>query len=140
MPKVARKTPTSFPIFLYTEEEYYGLQAMNSIKTDRIDLKFLTVLLNSRFSYFWLKNKRKELGDSLQIDKGAFLNILLMKPNEKTQNEIALLVKKAMEFFQDYRNTSVNNDKWHNLKNEIEEIDQEVYELYRLTTEEIKTI
>jgi len=63
-----------------------------------------------------------------------------MKPNEKTQNEIALLVKKAMEFFQDYRNTSVNNDKWHNLKNEIEEIDQEVYELYRLTTEEIKTI
>lgn len=117
---------------------------MNFIKTDRINLKFLTGLLNSRLSYFWLKNKGKELGDLLQIDKGALLNISLIKPDEKTQNEIALLVKKATKLYQDYRNTSVNNDKWHNLKNEIEkiekEIDQEVYKLYRLITEEIKTI
>lgn len=144
MPKVAGKTRTSFPGFLYTKEEYYSSRAMNFIKTDRINLKFLTGLLNSRLSYFWLKNKGKELGDLLQIDKGALLNISLIKPDEKTQNEIALLVKKATKLYQDYRNTSVNIDKWRNLKNEIEkiekEIDQEVYKLYRLTTEEIKTI
>lgn len=72
------------------------------------------------------------------------LNIPLIKPDEKTQNEIALLVKKATKLYQDYRNTSVNNDKWHNFKNEIEkiekEIDQEVHKLYGLTIEEIKMI
>lgn len=143
-PKVAGQTRTAFPSFLYTEEEYYGSRAMNFIKTDRINLKYLTGLLNSRLSYFWLKNKGKQLGDLLQIDKGPLLNIPLIKPDEKTQNEIALLVDKITKLYQDFRNTSANTDKWHSLKTEIDkveqQIDQEIYKLYGLTNEEIKTI
>lgn len=142
--KVAGQTRTAFPSFLYTEEEYYGSRAMNFIKTDRINLKYLTGRLNSRLSYFWLKNKGKQLGDLLQIDKGSLLNIPLLKPDEKTQDKIALLVDKITKLYQDFRNTSANTDKWHSLKNEIEklerEIDEAIYKLYGLTNEEIKTI
>lgn len=143
-PKVAGQTRTAFPSFLYTEEEYYGSRAMNFIKTDRINLKYLTGLLNSRLSYFWLKNKGKQLGDLLQIDKGPLLNIPLLKPDEKTQDKITLIVDKITKLYQDFRNTSANTDKWYSLKNEIEklerEIDEVIYKLYGLTNEEIKTV
>jgi len=143
-PKVVGQTRTAFPSFLYTEEEYYGSRAMNFIKTNRINLKYLTGLLNSHLSYFWLKNKGKQLGDLLQIDKGPLLNIPLIKPDEKIQEHIASLVDKATKLYQDSRNTSANTDKWHSLKKEIEkvekQIDEAIYKLYGLTTEEIRII
>lgn len=143
-PKIISAIRTKYPNCFYTEESYYGSRAMNFITTDRIDLKYLTGLLNSRLSYFWLKNKGKQLGDLLQIDKGPLLNIPLLKPDEKSQEQIAQLVDKVMELYQRFRNTSTNTDKWHSLKSEIEkvekQIDDEVYKLYGLTNEEIKTI
>ena len=45
-----------------------------------------------------------------------------------------------MKLYQDCQNNSVNKDKWHNLKNEIEEIEKEIDKLYGLTVGEIKTI
>jgi adenine-specific DNA-methyltransferase len=143
-PKVVGQTRTTFPSFLYTQETYYGSRAMNFITTDRINLKYLTGLFNSRLSYFWLKNKGKQLGDLLQIDKGPLLKIPLLKPDEKSQEQIAQLVDRVAELYQDFRNTSKNTDKWHLLKQEIEkveqQIDNEIYKLYGLTAEEIRTI
>lgn len=143
-PKVVGQTRTTFPSFLYTQEIYYGSRAMNFIITDRINLKYLTGLFNSRLSYFWLKNKGKQLGDLLQIDKGPLLNIPLLKPDEKSQEQIAQLVDKVTELYQDFRNTSTNTDKWHSLKSEIEKVEQQIdeaiYKLYGLTNEEIRTI
>jgi adenine-specific DNA-methyltransferase len=143
-PKVVGQTRTTFPSFLYTQETYYGSRAMNFIKTDRINLKYLTGLLNSRLSYFWLKNKGKQLGDLLQIDKGPLLNIPLIKPDEKSQEQIAQLVDKVTKLYKDFRNTSPNTDKWHSLKSEIEkverQIDEAIYKLYGLTAEEIRII
>ena len=143
-PKIVSAIRTNYPSCFYTEEEYFGSRAMNFIKTDRINLKYLTGLLNSRLSYFWLKNKGKQLGDLLQIDKGPLLNIPLLKPDEKSQEQIAQLVDKVMELYQDFRNTSTNTDKWHSLKSEIEkverQIDEAIYKLYGLTAEEIRII
>jgi len=143
-PKIVSAIRTASPCCFYTEAEYYGSRAMNFIKTDRINLKYLTGLLNSRLSHFWLKNKGKQLGDLLQIDKGPLLNIPLLQPDEKSQEQIAQLVDKVTELYQDFRNTSKNTDKWHSLKAEIEKIEQqidnEIYKLYGLTDEEIKII
>jgi adenine-specific DNA-methyltransferase len=143
-PKVVGQTRTVFPSFLYTQETYYGSRAMNFITTDRINLKYLTGLLNSRLSYFWLKNKGKQLGDLLQIDKGPLLNIPLLKPDEKDQEQIAQLVDRIIELYQNFRNTSMNTDRWHSLKSEIEKVEQQIddaiYKLYGLTDEEIRTI
>ncbi|MEX1014358.1 MAG: Eco57I restriction-modification methylase domain-containing protein, partial [Candidatus Paceibacterota bacterium] len=143
-PKVVGQTRTAHPSFLYTEADYYGSRAMNFIKTDRINLKYLTGLLNSRLVYFWLKNKGKQLGDLLQIDKGPLLNIPILKPSEAEQKKVAGLVDRATKLYSDYRVTSANTDKWHSLKIEIEklerEIDQELYKIYGLTNEEINVI
>lgn len=143
-PKVVGQTRTAFPSFLYTEEKYYGSRAMNFIKTDRINLKYLTGLLNSRLSYFWLKNRGKQLGDLLQIDKGPLLNIPLLKPDEKSQEQISKLVDEVTNLYQNFRNTSSNTNKWHAVKSEIEkveqQIDQKIYKLYGLSDEEIEMI
>lgn len=143
-PKVVGQARTAFPSFLYTKEEYYGSRAMNFIKSDRINLKYLTGLLNSRISYFWLKNKGKQLGDLLQIDKGPLLSIPLIKPNQQIQKNIALLVDKVIKLYQDFYKISKNSDKWYSIKKEItdieNQIDQMVYKLYDLTPKEIKIV
>jgi len=143
-PKIVGQTRTTLPSFLYTEEEYYGSRAMNFIKTDRINLKYLNGLLNSRLAYFWLKNKGKQLGDLLQIDKGPLLSIPLIKPDEKTQNTIALLVDNVIKLYQNFHNISANTDKWNSLKTEIEKVERQIneaiYKLYGLTAEEIKIV
>lgn len=117
---------------------------MNFIKTDRINLKYLTGLLNSRISLFWSKNKGKQLGDLLQIDKGPLLNIPLLKPDEKIQEKIALLVEDVMKLYHNVRNTPQKTDKWYSLNYEIgkseKEIDKNFFKLYGLTNEEIEII
>ena len=39
------------------------------IQTDRVNLKYLTGLLNSKLIEFWLKNKGKMQGANYQLDK-----------------------------------------------------------------------
>lgn len=138
-----RKCPGR-PIFTYTDFDCYVSATFYVIKTDRLNQKYLTGLLNSTLIKYWLKHKGKMQGSNFQIDKAPLLNLPLVKPDEKTQDEIALLVDKAIKLYRDFRNTSTNTDKWHSLKKEIEklerEIDQEIYKLYGLTNEEIKTI
>ncbi|MBU0578730.1 hypothetical protein KJ628_01980 [Patescibacteria group bacterium] len=143
-PKVVGQTRTALPSFLYTEDEYYGSRAMNFIRTNRIDLKYLTALLNSKVAWFWLKNKGKQLGDLLQIDKGPLLNIPLVKPNEKEQAEITKLAELMINLQKEAQEMTGNTDKHARLKTEIEKLDEKIdraiYKLYDLTDEEIATI
>ncbi|PIZ00191.1 restriction endonuclease, partial [bacterium (Candidatus Howlettbacteria) CG_4_10_14_0_8_um_filter_40_9] len=143
-PKIISAIRTRCPSCFYTEEEYYGSRALNFIKSDRINLKYLTGLLNSRLSYFWLKNKGKQLGDLLQIDKGPLLGIPLHKSEEKLQNKIAVLVDEIIRLNKDLSEAKMNTDKSEKLNQEIEKVDKkindEVYKLYDLTEEEIKII
>ena len=75
--KIAGQTRTYTPYFLYTENEYYGSRAMNFIKTDKVNLKYLVALLNSKLISFWLKYKGKRLGEMLHIDKEPLLELPL---------------------------------------------------------------
>jgi hypothetical protein len=68
------------PTFTYTDFDCYVSQTYYSIKTDKIDLKSLVVLLNSSLIKFWLKYKGKMQGDIFQIDKEPLLNIPIVKP------------------------------------------------------------
>jgi len=73
-PKIVSSARTREPAFCYTEDEYYGSRALNYIKTDRIDLKYLTALLNSDLAFFWFQNKGKMLGQLLQLDTQPILS------------------------------------------------------------------
>ncbi|MFH0854560.1 MAG: N-6 DNA methylase [bacterium] len=130
--------------FYYTDKQYYGSRALNFIKSDRISLKYLTGILNSRVAFFWLKNKGKQLGDLLQIDKGPLLNIPIFIGNKDQQEKVANLVDKITQLNKEIHKIQENSEKWNSIKSEIEKtdkkIDEDVYNLYGLTPEEIKVV
>jgi len=135
---------TMYPAFTYVDFPCYVTRAFLVLKPQNVNLKYLTALLNSKLLYFWLKYKGKKQGEQLQIDKEPLLKIPLIKAHENTQNKIANLVDTIMAKNSNFQKTSANTDKWHSLKNEIQKLEQEigkeVYKLYGLTNEEIKTI
>ena len=63
------------PLFSYADFDTYVNQAFYVIKSERINLKYLTALLNSKLVSFWLKYKGKMQGDNYQVDKEPILNI-----------------------------------------------------------------
>jgi adenine-specific DNA-methyltransferase len=132
------------PSFFFTNDEYYGSRALNFIKTERINLKYLVGILNSRLIFYWLINRGKRLGDLLQIDKGPLLNIPILKTDVKLQRAIIALVDKITELNIKIRSIPENSEKWKSMEKEIkkvdQEIDQKVYGLYGLTDDEIKVV
>lgn len=143
-PKIVCGVRVIYPSFFYTEEDYYDSRALNFIKTDRINLKYLTAILNSKVSYFWLKNKGKQLGNLLQIDKGPLLDIPIYVGDKDRQKIIINYVDKMLRFNENLQKLPENSNEWNSIREEIKKtdkkIDEEVYKLYGLTPEEIAVV
>lgn len=78
------------PAFTYTDFDTYISQSFYIIKTDKLNLKTLTTILNSSLIRFWLKHKGKMQGDIFQIDKEPLLNIPIAVPdNQQPYIELA---------------------------------------------------
>ncbi|MDE0470549.1 MAG: hypothetical protein OXH57_01300, partial [Ekhidna sp.] len=69
------------PTFTYSDFECYVSQTYNLINSERIDLKYLTGLLNSKLIKFWLKNRGKLQGELFQVDKEPLINIPILFSN-----------------------------------------------------------
>jgi len=69
------------PTFHFTNDEAYVMMAINIIKSNRINLKYLTTFLNSKIVYYWLKNEGKMQGNNFQVDKDPLLKIPIYKPD-----------------------------------------------------------
>lgn len=143
-PKVIGGIRVKEPSFFYTDDAYYGSRALNFIRTERIDLKYLTGILNSRITFFWLKNKGKQLGDLLQVDKGPLLEVPIHIGDKEQQRHITSLVDNMLDLNKKLIEETKDSEKWKKIKTDIErtdkEIDNEVYKLYELTDEEIKIV
>jgi hypothetical protein len=118
------------PLFSYSDFECYLPAAFYIIQSDRINLKYLTGLLNSKLVEFWLRKKGKMQGNNYQLDKEPLLEIPIYKPSEKEQNEIAKLVDKIISLKQQGKDSSEQEKK----------IDELVYKLYDITADEQKII
>ena len=70
------------PTFTFTDFPTYVSQSYNIIKTDRVNLKYLTCLLNSKLIEFWLKYNGKMQGSIFQVDQDPLLNIPIKIPND----------------------------------------------------------
>jgi len=140
--------------FTYTEKAFYGTRNLFFIKSDRIDLKYLTALLNSKLFYFYMTYRLKHTGDLLQIDKNQFLKIPIYTPNDTKDFDILvdniIQAKKIVQKYQKHIDSLSAIEKIE-IKEEIEkledsinewiyEIDAMVYELYGLTDEEIAVV
>ena len=80
------------PSFSYSDFDCYVSATFYVIQTNRINLKYLTGLLNSKLVAFWLKNKGKMQGDNYQLDKEPLRGIPIHTSSKNTQLIIAKLV------------------------------------------------
>ncbi len=117
------------PSFFYTDKEYYVSRAANVIKSERIDLKYLTALLNSKLLYFYYKNNGATQGNLLKYDKGPLLNIPINHNPKST-----LIISKAFDFHRVVNNSEttfqIEIPKNHIAEAFEEVIDALVFELY----------
>jgi len=85
------------PSFTYTDFPCYVSQTFNIIKTDRVNLLYLTALLNSRLVRFWLKHRGKMQGQNFQVDKEPLMAIPLCVPGKSEQERLAKITKHIIE-------------------------------------------
>lgn len=130
---------TFYPKFYYTKKAFYGSRALFFIQTQRINLKYLNGIFNSKLINFWLYYKGKKQGEQLQIDKGPLLNIPIYKPTQMEEDKIINLVDKIYDITnaEDYLE---NKEKQDAVKEYEKQIDIMVYKLYDLTYQEVLTI
>nr|WP_158304222.1 N-6 DNA methylase [Caldicellulosiruptor hydrothermalis] len=118
------------PCFTYTDFDCYVSAAFYIIKTERVNMKFLTALLNSKVVKFWLRYKGKMQGSNYQIDKEPLLNLPLKIP--KNVQPFVNLVEEII--------ARIKQNPAANISELEIQIDKLVYELYDLTNEEIEII
>lgn len=117
------------PVFTYADFDTYVSATFYLIKTDQVNLKFLTALLNSKLIAFWLRHKGKMQGNNYQIDKEPLLEIPIIKTDK--QDMFATLVDYILLVYQPRQESLIKYIGDDLIINSIEEvIDQAFYELY----------
>lgn len=89
---IALRKSVGRPKFAFCNFPCYVSQTFYMIQTNRVDMKYLTGLLNSKLIEFWLRNKGKMQGSNFQLDKEPLLQIPIAVPSREMQSLIAKLV------------------------------------------------
>ncbi len=127
--KVLSIRKCSKPTFSYIDFNSYVTAEYFVIKTNRINLKYLVGILNSKLVEYWLKYKGKMQGNNYQIDKGPLLEIPIAFSDKKRINNIIELVDKR-----------INNQNLEEIEKVECEINEIVYSIYNMDDREIKKI
>ncbi len=119
------------PTFTYTDFPCYVSQTYFVIKTDRINLKYLTLLLNSKLIKFWLKYQGKMQGNNFQIDKEPLLNIPIVNISHPEWIKVFEILYSYIEYI-----LGNNEQVLPNLKNDLlikfieDLVNAAIYEIY----------
>lgn len=122
--------------FSYDDRGYFILDSMFMITSpNELIMKYLLATLNSSISKYWIKNNAATLGDGVYGAKIYIEKLPIPKINAENQiivDEIINLVDNILE--------SKAKDSTTDTSKLESEIDSLVYELYNLTSEEIKIV
>ncbi len=138
--KILSVRKCSTPTFAYTENDAYVMMSFNVIRSNRIDLKYLSAFLNSKVIEFWLRHKGKMQGSNFQVDKEPILDIPIFDTKNKTKKEqIVKLVEQLLQLNKDLQTVKLETQK-EQLRNRIDhtesKINQVICDLYELTEDE----
>ena len=89
---VAIRKSVERPAFAYCDFDCYLSQTFNMIQTSRVDMRYLTGLLNSKLAAYWFKSKGKMQGANFQLDKEPLQQIPIAIPSSSVQHLISELV------------------------------------------------
>ncbi|GAA9452738.1 hypothetical protein BTM442_00760 [Helicobacter pylori] len=123
------------PCFVYEEKGFYAPAPANIITSDKIEIKYITALLNSKCIYFAMRKFYMGGGieGELKTNNLEKIPIPQITPqNQKLADKITDCAKAILE--------AKEKDPKANTQQLEKEIDALVYQLYNLTDEEIKII
>lgn len=80
------------PTFYYTSDPAYVMLSLNVIKTSRVDMRYLSAVLNSPVIYYWLRFRGNMQGLNFQVDAAPIQQIPVAKAPTEIQACIATLV------------------------------------------------
>ncbi|WP_154549858.1 class I SAM-dependent DNA methyltransferase [Helicobacter pylori] len=123
------------PCFVYEEKGFYAPAPANIITGDKIEIKYITALLNSKCIYFAMRKFYMGGGieGELKTNNLEKIPIPQITPqNQKLAHKITDCTKAILE--------AKEKDPKANTQELEKEIDALVYQLYHLTDEEIKII
>ncbi len=123
------------PCFVYEEKGFYAPAPANIITGDKIEIKYITALLNSKCIYFAMRKFYMGGGIEGELKTNNLEKIPIPKITEKNQelaDKITDCAKAILE--------AKEKDPKANTQKLEKEIDALVYQLYNLTDAEIKII
>ncbi|MFT2745870.1 Eco57I restriction-modification methylase domain-containing protein [Helicobacter pylori] len=123
------------PCFVYEEKGFYAPAPANIITGDKIEIKYITALLNSKCIYFAMRKFYMGGGIEGELKTNNLEKIPIPKitpQNQKLAHKITDGAKAILE--------AKEKDPKANTQELEKEIDALVYQLYNLTDEEIKII
>ncbi len=123
------------PCFVYEEKGFYAPAPANIITGDKIEIKYITALLNSKCIYFAMRKFYMGGGIEGELKTNNLEKIPIPKitpQNQKLAHKITDGAKAILE--------AKEKDPKANTQKLEKEIDALVYQLYNLTDEEIKII
>lgn len=123
------------PCFVYEEKGFYAPAPANIITGDKIEIKYITALLNSKCIYFAMRKFYMGGGIEGELKTNNLEKIPIPKITEKNQ-ELARKITDGAEAILEAK----EKDPKANTQRLEKEIDALVYQLYNLTDEEIKII
>ena len=119
------------PAFSYVTLDTYVNRTFNIIKTDRVNLKYLLVLLNSKLTKFWLKEKGKMQGDIFQVDITPIISIPLIIVS-KDQEAFISLSEKMLSLNRELQDLSQKFQRMLLRKFDVEKLSTKLQEWYLL--------
>ena len=87
-PKILAVRKCARPTFSYTEKEAYVMMAFNVIRSERVSMKYLAALFNSRLMQFWFLRRGKMQGDFFQMDTAPVLRAPIRVPGLPLLQEV----------------------------------------------------
>ncbi len=123
------------PCFVYEEKGFYAPAPANIITGDKIEIKYITALLNSKCIYFAMRKFYMGGGIEGELKTNNLEKIPIPQITEKNQELADKITDCAKQIL-----ALKEKDPKANTQGLEKEIDALVYQLYNLTDEEIKII
>ncbi len=123
------------PCFVYEEKGFYAPAPANIVTGDKMEIKYITALLNSKYIYFAMRKFYMGGGIEGELKTNNLEKIPIPKITEKNQELADKITDGAKAIL-----ALKEKDPKANTQKLEKEIDALVYQLYHLTDEEIKII